>query len=314
MTFDDSTSTPEDPYGIARTYERIQGEQQRGPDYEDCLEEPDDSAPENMKTALAMIAAMFGDGTVSELDAEPVLYSIVNAIDRQRTEVHHNHGAACSTLKEHAGQDDFSEIGAVRLEQAQTRAHQLEQREGHLEDVLRIAKNGYAEAIGKAWMHPKKSAPMLESPNAATVSAKQYLKAQRKKKLAATAPDGDLFAIMGPRNVPNIKAVTDALDALLQEHPDMILLHGADKGSEIDNAAVKWARENDVSHVFTDQPDYIRYKGAAPHKRNDDMIEMGPRAVIVFEIDGKRDHGISQNLAQKASRAKKKIPVRRVRI
>ena len=87
MTRDDDT----DLFGIESRYRQIEVQRLTGDDYGACLDDRDDSAPENMEPAFNLIAAMFGEGTAAELDAESVLYNIVNAFNRPLSQLDRAH-------------------------------------------------------------------------------------------------------------------------------------------------------------------------------------------------------------------------------
>lgn len=309
MTQDDT-----DLFGIEARYRRIETERLTGDDYETCFDPPDHSAPDNMEPAFKLIAAMFGEGTAAGLDAESVLYNIVGAFNRPLTQLHRAHGEACSTLRDLVDRGDSSEVGSVRLEQGQARTHLLDQRIEHLEAIRDIAIRCYEDAIGRAWTPPKGSAPSRNGQTASARSARQYLAASRAKELAALAPEGERFAVMGAPEVTDEALITRALDELREEHPDMILVHAADRNNPVDNIAVRWARRFNVHQIPMDQPDFARHKAAAPFIRNDEIIALGLSGVLIFpRPKGAKPHGISENLAQKATEARPKVPVRRIR-
>ena len=309
MTQDDT-----DLFGIESRYRRIEVERLTGDDYESCLDPPDDSAPDNMEPAFKLIAAMFGEGTAAELDAENVLYNIVGAFNRPVTQLHRAHGEACGTLRDLIDRGDSSEVGSVRLEQAERRTHLLDQRIEHLETIRDIAIRCYEDAVGRAWTPPKGSAPSRSGQTASARSARQYLAASRAKELAALAPDGERFAIMGAPEVVDEALITRALDELQAQHPEMILVHAADRNNPVDNIAARWARRSNLHQIPMGQPDFAKHKSAAPFIRNDEMIALGLSGVLIFpRPKDAKPHGISENLAQKATEARPKVPVRRIK-
>ncbi len=310
MTHDDDT----DLFGIETRYRRIETERLTGEDYETSQDPPDDSASDNMEPAFKLIAAMFGDGTAAELDAESVLYNIVGAFNRPLSQLHRAHSGACSMLRDLVDRGDSSEVGSVRLEQAERRAHLIDQRIEHLETIRDIAVRCYEDAVGRAWTPPKGSAPSRSAQTASARSARQYLAASRAKELAAQAPEGERFAVMGAPEIKDEVLITRALDELRAQQPSIILVHAADRNNPVDNIAACWARRSNVHQIPMDQPDFAKHKAAAPFIRNDEMIALGLSGVLVFpRPKGAKPHGISENLAQKASEARPKVPVRRIK-
>jgi len=98
------------------------------------------------------------------------------------------------------------------------------------------------------------------------------------------------------------------------QYPGMILVHAADRNNPVDNAAARWARRNNIHQIPMDQPDFAKHKAAAPFIRNDEMVGLGLSGVLIFpRPKDAKPHGISENLAQKATEARPKVPVRRIK-
>ena len=162
--------------------------------------------------------------------------------------------------------------------------------------------------------HPKGSTLSRNGQTASVRSAKQYLAGKRAQELAALAPEGDRFAIMGAPEIAHEALITKALDDVREKYPIMILVHAADRNKLVDNVAARWARRNNVHQVPMDQPDFTRHKSAALFIRNDEITGIGLTGVIIIpRPEGAKPHGISENLAQKATEARPKVPVRRVK-
>ena len=86
-----------------------------------------------------------------------------------------------------------------------------------------------------------------------------------------------------------------ALDKVLAKYPDMVLFHGGNPtGGE--HIASLWARARKITHVPF-RPDWERFKKAAPFRRNDQMLEVLPKAVVACP-----GNGINANLVDKARR------------
>ena len=312
MNSDNRSEEQHDPNDIESIYQKITNERLRGPDYQDCLTDCDEGAPETIDVIMGLLAAMFTEGTVAELDAEPILRGITNVFHRYLGKLHDQHDDARSILLDLVKSEDISEVASVRLEQAQARTHLLDRRIAHLQIVRDIAIERYEDTTGSGWFPPKgRSAPTMSNTTASIRNAKAYLRARKTKELAATAPEGPLFAVMGAPEINDKTLITKVLGDVRTLHPDMILVHGADRNSVIDNVAARWARQNNVHQIPMDQPDFTKNKHAAPFKRNDEMIALDLKGVIIFPRPKDQDpHGISENLAQKAD--KKRVPVWRI--
>ena len=127
--------------------------------------------------------------------------------------------------------------------------------------------------------------------------------------VARLALGGRLVAITGANCSPEHKAWRDGftsgpayqdhnriwavLDKVLAKYPDMVLFHGGNPtGGE--HIASLWARARKITHVPF-RPDWERFKKAAPFRRNDQMLEALPKAVVACP-----GNGIKANLTDKA--------------
>ena len=82
-----------------------------------------------------------------------------------------------------------------------------------------------------------------------------------------------------------------ALDKVLAKYPDMVLFHGGNPtGGE--HIASLWARARKITQVPF-RPDWERFKKAAPFRRNDQMLEVLPKAVVACP-----GNGINANLVE----------------
>ena len=74
-------------------------------------------------------------------------------------------------------------------------------------------------------------------------------------------------------------------------------------GPGTDKLAAQWAERNGIDQVVC-KPDWNRHGWAAPFRRNDELLDLLPRGVIVFP-----GNGSTENLVDKA--VKLGIPVLR---
>lgn len=100
------------------------------------------------------------------------------------------------------------------------------------------------------------------------------------------------IVVTGSRHFTNAKQVHDVLDAMLEEHGELHVAHGASKGGGVDEFVACWCWDNRHCRVreqpFPVAPDVDgRHKGA-PLKRNERMVAtMFPDLVIGFRAAGK---------------------------
>jgi YspA, cpYpsA-related SLOG family len=114
------------------------------------------------------------------------------------------------------------------------------------------------------------------------------LAAKRRIEIEPLMPKGARVAFAGGVDCNDHRAIWDALDKALDNHPEMVLLHGGSpKGAEFIDA------RKAAQIVF--RPDSTRRGKAAPFKRNDQLLQTMPIGVVVFP-----GSGITDNLAEKA--------------
>ncbi len=104
---------------------------------------------------------------------------------------------------------------------------------------------------------------------------------------------GTRIAFTSGPEYQNHNRIWAVLDKVLAKYPDMVLFHGGNPtGGE--HIASVWARNRKITHVAF-RPDWTRYKKAAPFRRNDQMLEAIPKAVVACP-----GNGINANLVDKA--------------
>ena len=109
----------------------------------------------------------------------------------------------------------------------------------------------------------------------------------------------EAFAFTGGADYQDHETIFHALDQTHKKYPDMVLIHGGSpKGAEL--IAAKWAELRKVAQVVC-KPDWTAHRNkSAPFKRNDKIVEVMPKGMIVTP-----GNGINQNLADKARRYRK---------
>ena len=87
-------------------------------------------------------------------------------------------------------------------------------------------------------------------------------------------------------------AVFRKLDGARKKYPDMVLVHGGGPG--VEKFAARWAEARGVHQVVC-RPDWNTHGKAAPFRRNDDLLNLLPKGLILFP-----GSGITANLGDKA--------------
>ena len=116
--------------------------------------------------------------------------------------------------------------------------------------------------------------------------------------------------VTGSRTWQDRQAVRDALDGLLAEHADLIVVQGGAAGA--DSMAVEWVmdrstwQEAQVSHE-THPANWRRHGRRAGMIRNAEMVKSGADLCLAFIRDGSPGATHCAALAERAG-----IPVRRI--
>jgi len=258
---------------------------------------PDDDSLRNgaVETAFREIAHVFG-GSGLHADLEPLLWGLVNLLHRHtmrlQTERHNSQDVIKALLRE----QDGSEIADVELQKSQARHETVFERETAFEFMRDHAAQLYEAETGSPWL-PRAGSVKRNTTSAAIIEARDHLRAIRQHEADTLSPDGARVIITGGPEFTDTSAVYAALDRTLDRLGAVVIVHGGlTRG--VDRIAAIWARERSIPQI-TCKPDFAAHGRAAPFRRNDDMLEMSPRAVIVFP-----GNGISENLAQKADAKK----------
>ena len=141
----------------------------------------------------------------------------------------------------------------------------------------------------------------VEALTSAAIEARDFQRARKDRETKAHLPEGTLVAIAGGRDA-DAGAVFSSLDKARAKYADLVLVHGGGPG--VEKIAAQWAEQRGVHQVVC-KPDWDRHGRAAPFRRNDELLNLLPKGVILFP-----GNGITANLADKA--AAMGIPVMKV--
>lgn len=113
-----------------------------------------------------------------------------------------------------------------------------------------------------------------------------------------TGPRPYRVLVTGSRTWTDLSVIVAALDGLLIEHPDMVLVHGkCPKG--VDLMADAWAARRGVP-VEGHPADWGAYGKRAGFLRNQAMVDTGPQMCLAFIMDGSRGATHCANAARTA--------------
>ena len=236
--------------------------------------------------------------TLLDVDREPLLHAIIAAVHRRAQHLARDRHTREEAARECILAQDGSEIADVQLQQQQRELEMIVQREDALIALREAMAGVFEQVFNKPWTPPV-GGRAARGVTASTIEARDYLRGLKEKELMAKAPEGTPVAVAGGPDFEDHKIIFEALDKAQHRVGDMVLLHGGmNRGA--DKIAALWAKERGVPCVIF-KPDFKK-GSSAPFRRNDEIIRMKPRAVVLFP-----GNGISENLGQKANDAN--IPV-----
>ena len=225
-------------------------------------------------------------------DLEPLLWGMANLYHQRAERLSRERGEMETVIRDLIQQQDGSEIADVELQDAQRDYERTEERETALILMREHAADRYEAETGRPWF-PRSGSRAGNPVTAAMIDARDYLRAVKERKAESLAPEGARVIIAGGQDYDDHAAIYAALDKARDRVGDMVLIHGGSKKG-CDHIAALWAKARNVPQVAF-RPDFAAHNRAAPFKRNDDMLALNPRAVIVFP-----GNGITENVAQKA--------------
>jgi len=190
-------------------------------------------------------------------------------------------------------EQDGTEVKSLELERLIEQGKTLLERESAMEIFRDVGMEAFESYTKKPWKPYAGSVVSHRHMTAALIDSRDYIAAKRRADISLMAPQGTMIVVSGGADYKDHNLVCEKLKAIVDKCPDMIVVTGGnDKGAEF--FAERWAASRKVP-VIKCQPDWNKHSHAAPFKRNDLIIDMLPRAVLVFG-----GNGINANLRDKA--------------
>lgn len=136
----------------------------------------------------------------------------------------------------------------------------------------------------------------------ALIDAGDYLAARRKQAADELSPIGTFIAFAGDRDFGDDKAVWEALDAIRNDWPDMILVHtGCGAGGDL--IADKWALARAVTRIVV-KPDFDKHgRRRAPFERNRVLMRQFTPEILVATPGS----GYIENLVDEMRKINRKV-------
>ncbi|AQZ54241.1 MULTISPECIES: DUF2493 domain-containing protein [Martelella] len=232
-----------------------------------------------------------------EDELSEVLWAVANVFHRRLTRAQKKLDDNEAEQRSLIAVQDGSEISSVELERKAAEGDTLTEMRNAFEAMRDLAADHYRVSVGYEWLPRTGSKTSFNGLTAAVIDSRDYLARKRHEEKEIYCPTGTKIAFTGGADYQDHEAIFHALDQTHKKYPDMVLIHGGSpKGAEL--IAAKWAELRKVAQVVC-KPDWTAHRNkSAPFKRNDKIVEMMPKGMIVTP-----GNGINQNLADKARKA-----------
>jgi hypothetical protein len=240
--------------------------------------------------------ACLGD-TRLEPDLEDLLWGFTNVFHRAVERIERDLDGNELGQRRLQREQDGSEVKSVELETAIAEGRTMIERRDAMEAFREAFAEQFRHYLRKPWLPKSGSMLNRRAMTAAVVESREFVNDRRYADAKLLVPPGERIYLSGGADYSDHREVWRVLDQVHGRHPQMVLLHGASRtGAE--HIAALWARERKVPQVPC-PPDFARHsRGSAPFKRNDQVIGLMPRGIIIFP-----GGGIQDNLFDKARSA-----------
>ncbi|RIA46739.1 uncharacterized protein DUF2493 [Hephaestia caeni] len=239
----------------------------------------------------AMVACLID--TRIEPDLEDLAWNIVNVFQRAGERIERGLDDNERAQKRLQKQQDGSEVKSVELERKIAEGITMIERRDTMETFRDMGAEQFEKYLRKPWMPWSGAMVNHKALTSAVLDSRKQIDKRAYQDARVLNPDGPRFVLSAGPNFEDHALICGTLDKLLAQFPDMVLVHGkTPTGGE--HIAACWARNRDVPQDPR-KPDWDRHGNAAPFKRNDVMLQIMPKGVIVFP-----GSGIQANLADKA--------------
>ena len=262
-----------------------------------------DDATDAVSEAFRIIAeGVAPDGFQLADERESLLWGFVNMLDAQVRRLDRGVDRLSPELRDLQRAQDGTEVKSRELELVTDRARNLGDRRDAFEQMRDAVAEQYRTETGDVW-RPRRGSNVSQTGKltAASIDARDFMRARKDRETRAHLPEGTLVAIAGGKDVRDPGAVFARLDTTKAKYPDMVLAHGGGPG--VEKIAARWAERHGVHQVVC-KPDWNAHGRAAPFRRNDELLNLLPKGVIAFP-----GSGITDNLVDKARQLG--IPVHR---
>ena len=243
----------------------------------------------------AMVACL--SDTRLEPELEDLLWGFTNVFHRATERFDRQLDSNELAQKRSQREQDGSEVKSVELETLIAEGRSMIECRDAMEAFREAFTDQFRTYFRKAWLPRSGSMLNRRAMTAAVIESREFVNDRRWADSKLLVPPGDRIYVSGGADYNDHREVWRVLDDVHSRNPKMILLHGGSRtGAE--HIAALWAAQRGVTQVpFA--PDFTRHsKAAAPFKRNDKVLGLMPRGIIIFP-----GGGIQDNLFDKARAA-----------
>ncbi len=263
----------------------------------------EDDATAAVSEAFRIVAeGVAPDGFQLADERESLLWGFVHMLDAQVRRLDRSVDRLSPELRDLQSAQDGTEVKSRELELVTDRAQNLGDRRDAFEKMRDAVAGQYRAETGEVW-RPRHGSHTSQTGKltAASIDARDFMRARKDRETRAHLPEGTLVAIAGGKDVQDPAAVIARLDNVKAKYDDIILAHGGGPG--VEKVAARWAERNGVHQVVC-KPDWTAHGRAAPFRRNEELLNLLPKGVIAFP-----GSGITDNLVDRARQLG--IPVQR---
>ena len=255
-------------------------------------DEPD-AIPAIEQIIHTLIASIAPDGLQLADEREDLLWGFVNMLHNQTNRIDRATDKLAAEMRDLEQGQDGTEVPALQLERATSRAQDLGDRRDAFEKMRDFAAEAYHVETGLAW-RPRYGSHTSQNRKltSAAIDARDFRRARKDRQTRAHLPNGTLVAIAGGKGVSDTTLIWATLDRAKTKYDDMVLVHGGGPGTE--KIAASWAEARGVDQIVC-RPDWNAHGRAAPFRRNDELLNLLPKGIIAFP-----GSGVTGNLVDKA--------------
>jgi hypothetical protein len=213
-------------------------------------------------------------------------WGIVQGFHRVAVQLDGEADRAARRVKELIRDADGSEVMTAELEDAQVACQSLDEASDAAACIRDHAAATYHAETGRPWSAPRGSL-VSSKRTASVVAAADFLAARRQRRIDAHAPQGPVVIFSGGQVWEDHRQLTDALDAIRQRVPTMVLATTA-QAKGCDAIAASWAARTGTPLIaFTLNHKLGQRAGFA---RNEQMLALRPVEALVCEGSGLQSH------------------------